>query len=86
MAKTRTTTIELDDAARAAIDVYCEKGKKKGYVMSRLIEWFTQQETSVQALIMGDLSQEDAPAIVASMLKRFAEGRAPPKSERRARA
>ena len=68
--------IELTSRANDRVNEMCDrKGMTQVAMLSRLIEWFSEQSEIVQAVVLGQLPAEIAPDIVQLVLKKAAQGR-----------
>ena len=68
--------IELTPKAKDRVNEMCERrGMTQVAMLSRLVEWFSEQTELVQAVVLGQLPAEIAPDIVQLVLKKVAQVR-----------
>jgi hypothetical protein len=68
--------IQLDTSAKSELDKFCmDRGMTQIAVMSRLVDWFVQQDQVIQTAVMASLSDGAMSALARQMLKRLSTGR-----------
>jgi hypothetical protein len=68
--------IQLDTSAKTELDKFCiDRGMTQIAVMSRLVDWFVQQDQVIQTAVMASLSDGAMSALARQMLKRLSSGR-----------
>ena len=72
-AKRAITSVEIDDGATAALDSFCDNsGRKKRWVVGKMIEWFVSQDEATKSLILGEWSEEMQREMLEAMLRKMA--------------
>jgi hypothetical protein len=72
MSKRAVIRLQLDLAAKKALDALCEsRGMTQISVLSRLVKWFSKQDDIVQASILGLLSDQTLAQLSATLHKRI---------------
>ena len=75
-AKRAVIRLQLDIAAKQALDRLCERrGMTQIAVLSRLVKWFAAQDEVIQASILGLLSDESLSGLAEMLLQRMASSR-----------
>ena len=71
-AKRAVIRLQLDIAAKQALDKLCERrGMTQIAVLSRLVKWFVAQDEVVQASVLGLMSEEYLGDLSQILLKRL---------------
>ena len=74
-ADAKTVTFEVTEAGHALLkESMAASGQTQKACMTRLVEWFTRQDKTVQAIITRQLEDEDVPVAAAMALRRMLQG------------
>ena len=66
--------IQLDSQSKARLDKLCEKrGMTQIAMMSRMVNWFLNQDETIQALVLGSLSETALGPLAKTLLKRLVD-------------
>lgn len=72
-AKRSIMRIQLDAQAKQKLDKLCERrGMTQIAVMSRVVNWFVIQDETIQAIVLGSLSEQSMGSLARMMLKKIA--------------
>jgi hypothetical protein len=71
-AKRSIMRIQLDTAAKDRLETICKRrGMTQIAVMSRLVNWFSQQDDYIQTGVLQTLSEGSMASLAKSLLKKF---------------
>ena len=66
--------IQMDGQAKNKLEKLCEKrGMTQIAMMSRMVNWFLSQDETVQALVLGSLSEQAMGPLARTLLERLVE-------------
>ncbi len=66
--------MQMDAQSKARMDKLCEKrGMTQIAMMSRVVNWFLVQDETVQALVLGSLSEQSLGPVARTLLQRLAD-------------
>jgi predicted transcriptional regulator len=72
-AKRSIMRIQLDVQAKQKLDKLCERrGMTQIAVMSRVVNWFVGQDETIQAIVLGSLSEQSMGSLARMVLKKMA--------------
>lgn len=72
-AKRSIMRIQLDLQAKQKLDKLCERrGMTQIAVMSRVVNWFVAQDETIQAIVLGSLSEQSMGSLARMVLKKIA--------------
>lgn len=75
MAKRAVIRLQLDIAAKKALDDLCDKrGMTQIAALSRIVTWFSKQDEVIQASVLGHLSEKSLQPVAERVLQKIARG------------
>jgi hypothetical protein len=73
-AKRAIMRIQMDAQAKTRMEKLCEKrGMTQVAMTSRVMNWFLDQDETVQAMVLGSLSEESMAPLARTLLERLAQ-------------
>ena len=77
--KRQAIGIELSSEAREVVNETCERfGMKKKDMVTRVLRWFSKQDTETKALVLDQIPSSMVPMAVRAMLERWVNSNAAP--------
>jgi Replication regulatory protein RepB len=72
--------VQLDTSAKDRLDTICKRrGMTQVAMVSRLVNWFSQQDDYIQTAVLQTLSEGSMAAVAKSVLKKISSGKSPEK-------
>lgn len=69
-----TTTVKISANAKKLLDeIAKERGINRIELISRTVEWISRQDKTLQAIILDQISKDDAPSVLGLIQKRLGQ-------------